>query len=342
MSEAEREPLRSPEPPADEAARQWQAAREAERRGDFDTALAELERLAALPHASTPALASARRELEERRRAFLRLKDEMDEALERKHWRQAVHLADQMLAVAPEHGAARQARQRAWKSAQPATLPAAAAQAAVEPGPACSPEDLPRRLLLWIDGVGGFLVCLSPRVSIGQAANEAAVDVPLYADVSRLHAYIVRDAEGYVLEAIRPVSVNGHNLERAALRDGDILRLGDGCDLEFRQPVGVSATARLAVTGRRLPLALDGVLLMAESLIVGPGRDAHLVVPELTRNVILARRPEGLALIAAGPFTIDGRAGHNRTPVQPHATLAADDFRLTLEPVGPHLAGATV
>src|SRR5262249_58334744 len=45
---------------------------------------------------------------------------------------------------------------------------------------------LPKRFLLWVDGVGGYLVCLSNRVTFGQATGDAPVDVPLFADVSRL------------------------------------------------------------------------------------------------------------------------------------------------------------
>ena len=49
-----------------------------------------------------------------------------------------------------------------------------------------------------------------------------------------------------------------------------MIRLGSTVELEFRQPSPVSATARLAIVSRhRLPLAVDGVLLMAETCIVG-------------------------------------------------------------------------
>ena len=90
-----------------------------------------------------------------------------------------------------------QARARAWKSQEPETIaelrPSAAESAA---------DDLeapPKRFLLWVDGVGGFLVCLNARVTFGQAVAEGPVDVPLFAELSKLHAELFRDAEGYVL-----------------------------------------------------------------------------------------------------------------------------------------------
>src|SRR5258708_3194940 len=74
---------------------------------------------------------------------------------------------------------------------------------------------------LWIDGVGGYLVCLSHRVTLGQASVKSPVDIALIADVSRHHATIQRDTEGYFLEAVRKVQVNGLRVEKALLRTSD-------------------------------------------------------------------------------------------------------------------------
>src|SRR5207248_10660826 len=124
---------------------------------------------------------------------------------------------------------------------------------------------LPQRYVLWVDGVGGFLVCLGQRVTLGQAMPEAYVDVPLFADVSRFHASLTRDQEGYVLEGMRQVQVNGQVTESALLRSNDRITLGTSCQLQFRQPAPISTTARLDLTsGHRLPLALDAVVLMAD------------------------------------------------------------------------------
>ena len=74
-----------------------------------------------------------------------------------------------------------------------------------------------------------------------------------------------------MLQAHHASFVNGKPVtDQAVLRDGDVIRLGSTVELEFRQPSPVSATARLAIVSRhRLPLAVDGVLLMAETCIVG-------------------------------------------------------------------------
>jgi hypothetical protein len=112
-------------------------------------------------------------------------------------------------------------RNRAWRALEPATAP--------HPGPDGengSTETAPPRFFLWIDGVGGYLVCLGNRLTFGQALPGARVDVPLVADVSRLHATLTRDAEGYVVEAVRPILVNGATVTRALLQPGDRVTLG--------------------------------------------------------------------------------------------------------------------
>ncbi|MCG8583415.1 MAG: hypothetical protein MI757_01725, partial [Pirellulales bacterium] len=52
------------------------------------------------------------------------------------------------------------------------------------------------RLALWVDEVGGYLVCLSDQLTIGQPVSGSEVDIPILGDVSRKHAVIERDAEG--------------------------------------------------------------------------------------------------------------------------------------------------
>jgi hypothetical protein len=208
---------------------------------------------------------------------------------------------------------------------------------------------MPRRLLLWIDGVGGYLVCLNDRVSVGQATPDGYVDIPLFADISRLHGYFIRDAEGYLLEAVRPTVVNQQKIDPQAgawsettpqfgktlLRDGDRLTVGN-CQLCFRQPAPVSATARLELSSKhRLPLALDGVLLMAETCVLGPSPQSHVVVPDLPQPVVLFRRKDGLGVRSAGGLMVDGQPSSDRAPLATRSTVVAGDCRFTLEPVAP-------
>jgi hypothetical protein len=188
--------------------------------------------------------------------------------------------------------------------------------------------------LLWIDGVGGYLVCLGTRVTFGQATANGPVDVPLYADLSRLHAELTRDEEGYVLETSREAAVNGERVRRTALRPGDRVTLGETCQFLFTLPVSVSPTARLdLVSGHRLPLAVDGVLLMAENLILGPGAQAHVTMPDAVGNVVFYRSKDGMGLRCPGPFRIDNEPFRDRATISWPCHISADTFSMTLEPV---------
>ncbi len=177
---------------------------------------------------------------------------------------------------------------------------------AAEPGPR-------GRFLLWLDSVGGYLVCLDDRVVLGRAGHDSHADVPLMGDLSREHATIVRDGDGYLLRASHSTFVNNRPITSASLRDGDVIRLGASVELEFRQPSPVSMTARLAVVSRhRLPMAVDGVLLMAETCIIGRGRQAHIPAPNLAEPLVLYRQANALWCKAATPFEVDGRGAATR------------------------------
>ena len=156
------------------------------------------------------------------------------------------------------------------------------------------------RFLLWVDAVGGYLVCLDDRIVLGRAGPDSHADVPLMGDLSRNHATLVRNGEGYLLQAHHASFVNGKPVvDQAVLHDGDVIRLGSTVELEFRQPSPVSATARLSIVSRhRLPLAVDGVLLMAETCIVGEALErTSRPRPSRTRSSSTAR----LARSGAGP-----------------------------------------
>jgi hypothetical protein len=185
---------------------------------------------------------------------------------------------------------------------------------------------------LWIDGVGGYLLCLSHRVTLGQALVEKAVDIALIADVSRHHATIQRDPEGYFLEALRKVQINGAATEKALLRNADRITLGNSCQLQFWQPVPVSTSARLdMVSGHRFADPVQAVLLMAETLVIGPATQSHVQVPDMTQPLILYRTRDGLSARWAGNIVIGGKTYQERGPLMAGASLATEQISLTLE-----------
>jgi hypothetical protein len=197
-----------------------------------------------------------------------------------------------------------------------------------EPGPR-------GRFLLWVDAVGGYLVCLDDQIILGRAGHDSHADVPLMGDLSRNHATVTRDGDGYVLRAHQPTFVNNRRVETATLRDGDVIRLGATVELEFHQPSPVSSTARLAVVSRhRLPLAVDGVLLMAETCIISGAPQAHISAPGLSEPVILYRQGNALWCRAAGGFDVDGHSCAGRAPLTLQSSVLGDGYSFSLEPLG--------
>lgn len=194
------------------------------------------------------------------------------------------------------------------------------------------------RFLLWVDAVGGYLVCLDDRIVLGRAGPDSPADVPLMGDLSRNHAILIRSGESYMLQAHHPSFVNGKPVaDQAVLRDGDVIRLGSTVELEFRQPSPVSATARLVIVSRhRLHLAVDGVLLMAETCIVGGKGPAHIPTPAINDPVVLYRQGNALWCRAPGSFDVDGRTCAARAPLTMQSSVLGDGFSFSLEPLGSH------
>jgi tetratricopeptide (TPR) repeat protein len=318
----------------EDAAKGWALAREQANRGDFASAIAMVERIRRLFPRRIEALEQFIKNLEQKHQAFTVLLVQLHQAMDHKDWREVVRLAERVLAMAPQHSEARKARSHAWRAIEPET------QAGVnQVEPAVTPEPVAEsdkhRFFLWIDGVGGYLVCLGSRVTIGQATPDAYVDIPLFADVSRQHATLVRDAEGYMLEATRPLMVNGHKVDRTLLQNGDRVTLGTSCQLSFVQAVPVSTSARIeVVSGHRLPLTVEGVLLMADTLVLGPGPQAHVVMPELDQPLVLYRQKDGLAMRSVGNFIVDGESCRERAALRATSSVTGENFAFALEPAG--------
>jgi len=191
----------------------------------------------------------------------------------------------------------------------------------------------PDRLMLWIDAVGGFWVCLADTVTLGQSDTDGEIDVPIFGDLSRRHARIRRDGEGYLVEAIGLTRVDGRRVGDAApLRNGSRIELGDRVRLVFRRPHALSATARLDfVSHHRTRPSSDAVLLMADSCILGPGARCHVVCRDWPQEVILYQHDGQLFCRTAGTLEIDGKTYRNRGPLLWNSRVAGDGFSLNLE-----------
>lgn len=191
------------------------------------------------------------------------------------------------------------------------------------------------RFLLWVDGVGGYLVCLKSSVILGRAEPKGNADVPLIADLSVRHARIVREDEGYCIEAFRPTWLNGRLVERMTLLpDACELRLGTATRLRFRRPHALSVSARLEyLSGHRTVPTTDGILLMADHLLLGPKSRCHVTCRDWRDEAVLFRQGDQLICKSRGGFNVDGRPAQGRALLRPNSQVQGEDWSFTLEPL---------
>ena len=191
------------------------------------------------------------------------------------------------------------------------------------------------RLLLWVDAVGGFFVCLTAEVRLGQAVPDSSIDLPLLADLSRHHATFRRDEEGYTIEPLRDVRLNHQRIVTTSwINDGSSLELGPALKMRFSRPHPLSATARLDyVSHHRTQPSSSAVLLMADTLILGPGANNHVVCRSWPHDVVLHRQHGGLFCTSSTPLEVDGKRYETRAPLQFNSRVEGEGFSFSLEEI---------
>lgn len=279
-----------------------------------------------------------------------RLVEELHTALTGENWTIVLARAEAILELCPAHAQAIDARRRAWAVAGMRTSSVLQTAKNAEPNHVDRADKVNQqsrpmvdnyhasdppaeRFVLWVDGVGGYLVCRGDVISLGQPVQGSHVDVPVLADISRLHAKIRRDGESYVIEPCRATRVNGRPIDGAMLlSDGAEIELGDGVKFRFRLPNPLSRTARLDFISRhRTQPTTDAVLLLAESCIMGPHGGAHIVCRDWPNDVMLYPQGDKLFCRAPGRFQIDGREVESKGAMTSSSQIVGEDFSLSLE-----------
>ncbi len=329
-----------------EVTRKLDSARKLGQRGKFVEALEQLSAAETL-RPDLPLVAEARRQCVERAERARALLEQLHAATAASDWTRLLALANELLEISPENRVARDARKRAWAEVGERigdsrnlgeTHHWTGIQGEREASPVRTEEPARQgpRFMLWIDGVGGYLVCLGDEITVGQAHPNAPVDVPIQADISRRHVKLRRLGEGYVIEPLAShVTLADRPLTGPALlSDGDEIGLNGAVRLRFRKPHVLSASARLEIVSqhRTHPFA-DAVLLMAESCVLGPKWQNHVVCREWGGDVVLYRQDDRIFCRAMESIEIDGQLHDGRGPVRPGSQVLGTDFSMTLEAV---------
>jgi len=344
-----------------EVARRLQSATKLRERGQFAEAIEQLQSATAL-RPDLPPLEELLKKTRDAAEQARLVQEQLHVALAAADWTQTLALSEQLLQISPQCRLARNARRQAWAEVGGKLGDSRVAR---ETQPWASSllggvEDCDLkfnrgpRFLLWVDAVGGYLVCLADEVVIGQAHPGNQVDVPIQADIRRRHVSIKRQGEGYVLDPLAArdtaardnhasamaarqgrVRIDGNDVRSPALlNDGDEIELGEGVKLRFRKPHALSASARIEILSnhRTHPFA-DAVLLMAESAVLGPKWQNHVICRDWQSDVVLYRQEENLFCRAMQSLEIDGQLQEGRGRLNVRSRVVGSDFSLSLEPV---------
>jgi hypothetical protein len=192
------------------------------------------------------------------------------------------------------------------------------------------------KFVVWIDEVGAFLMFLKNEITVGgPAADGAGADLALLANLSRRHATLARSGERYLLEAHAPVHVAGRPVhDRVDLADGSELALGANVRLRFRIPSAMSGTARLDFASDHRPTrAVDAVILMDDTCLIGPTAENHIRCPGWRQSVLLFRRDGKLWCKSREEIFLDGRHAPDGGRLESGMVVTGAEVRFRIEEV---------
>jgi len=287
-----------------------------------------------------------------------KLKDQLQRALMGEDWDKTLEFSDQLLEISPESQVALDARRRAWQKVGNQPVKSGVAELGettywnpkpLRTSPVSSTatnyisksetivmKKSQPRFLLWVDAVGGYLTCLGQEVTIGQALPDNDAEIPILGDLARQHARIRREGEDYLIEPMdAAVAINGKTVEgKALLSSGDEFSLGNKITLRFRKPHPLSATARLEFVSRhRTQPWADGVILMAESCVLGPNWNNHVVCRDWRDDTVIFRQGDSLACRAMEQLEIDGQSCDGSGAISYNSRIVGEDFSMSLEEI---------
>lgn len=187
--------------------------------------------------------------------------------------------------------------------------------------------------ILWIDEVGGFLCCDQNELFIGQAVPESEAELQIIGDISRHACSIRRVQSDYILQAFQPMTIQSQPVERPQLlgTSADI-RIGRSVELQFTKPHPLSASARLKmVSYHHWKPKVDGVVLLADTCLIGPNPNCHIHCPTWQSELMLCRRSNVWCIRCPHPIEANGKMTSQAIPLTAGLRLRGDDFSLSIE-----------
>ncbi|QEG20691.1 hypothetical protein MFFC18_05420 [Mariniblastus fucicola] len=189
--------------------------------------------------------------------------------------------------------------------------------------------------MIWVDGVGGYMVCADTVNSIGQATQQNEVSIPISGDIHQVHAKIQSADSGHLLHPVGPVFVDQQSVhDPQLLTDNRTFEMGDSVSLRYCKPHPWSTTAviRFESRNRTYPWS-DAVLIAGNTIILGPNAQSHIRCTRWEHEVILLRRDGQWFCRSFADFSIDGSPIEMEGELNANSRVEGRDFSFSLEPL---------
>ena len=195
-------------------------------------------------------------------------------------------------------------------------------------------ENLSERYMLWIDGVGAWQLLAGNEFLIGGPTMEQkAADICLMANLSRRHATLKRSGEDWFIHPHQSTVISGKSVtSQTLLRTGDAICLADRVRLGFRIPSVLSGSVLIDFESHHRPgHSVNGIILMADSVLLGPRKDHHVCCPDWSDMVVIYRQDGQLKCRSRMAMSINGERVRDSAALNDGAIVSGEEFRFRIE-----------
>ncbi len=200
--------------------------------------------------------------------------------------------------------------------------------------------------LLRVEDGGEYLVLTGDSIRVGNVL-ESDVELPIMANISRVHARFERTRDFHHGERYRLVAeggsrcfVNGKIIRQADLKHGDRIKLGSDLEMVFELPTEKSVSALLQLQGDFNVDGVDKIILMKPTgadgkILISSGKKSHVGVKTLSRDVEIYRRVDGptaggLVCTSLLGVEVDGRGGRAEENIHEGCEVRCGDLRFSV------------
>ncbi len=138
----------------------------------------------------------------------------------------------------------------------------------------------PRSVTLWVDGCGGFRLLTGSRWSVGGALGDEMSDIAVQTNWPRCAGWIHRDRGEYLWHEA--------GKDPLWMRQTSVVPVSGGVKLRLERPSPLSQSATLRLESKhRFAKQVDAIVLVHDTVIIGPGNDCHVRCRGLTQRSVL-------------------------------------------------------